>query len=136
MKANKLVFCCCLISKDDMTGQVERKKIDEIGDNHVMTSADTPLRFDAFEMDDELKIELEEKFAKIMQILGLDLKDDSLKGTPPRVAKMYVKEIFSGLNPASSPKIAVFKNKFKYSEMLVERISHSTAIANITLYQS
>ena len=74
--------------------------IDEIGDNHVMTSVETPLREDAFELDDDLKIELiEEKFRDIMYILGLDLNDDSLKGTPHRVAKMYVKEIFGGLNP-------------------------------------
>jgi GTP cyclohydrolase I len=95
---------------------------DELGDNHVMTSMDTPLRAGAFEMDDDLKIELiEEKFAEIMHILGLDLEDDSLKGTPHRVAKMYVKEIFSGLNPANKPKVALFENKYKYREMLVEK---------------
>jgi GTP cyclohydrolase I len=96
--------------------------IDEIGDNHVMTSAETPLREDAFELDDDLKIELiEEKFRDIMNILGLDLTDDSLKGTPRRVAKMYVKEIFSGLNPQNKPKIALFENKYHYKEMLVEK---------------
>jgi GTP cyclohydrolase I len=74
--------------------------IDEIGDEHVGTSAETPLREDAFDLDDELKIELIQKhFKEIMQILGLDLSDDSLSGTPERVAKMYVKEIFSGLDP-------------------------------------
>src|SRR5687767_4763737 len=78
--------------------------IDEMGDEHIGTSYDTPLREDAFEMDDELKMELIEKhFREIMHILGLDLTDDSLKGTPRRVAKMYIKEIFSGLNPASKP---------------------------------
>jgi GTP cyclohydrolase I len=103
--------------------------IDEIGDNHVMTSIDTPLREDAFKLDDELKIELiEEKFRDIMNILGLDLNDDSLSGTPHRVAKMYVKEIFSGLNPENKPKIALFENKYKYSEMLVEK--------NITFYSN
>ena len=96
--------------------------IDEIGDNHVMTSIETPLREDAFELDDDLKVELiEEKFRDIMTILGLDLNDDSLKGTPHRVAKMYVKEIFSGLNPANQPKIALFENKYQYNEMLVEK---------------
>ena len=86
--------------------------IDEIGDEHVGTSYDTPLREDAFSIDDDLKIQLIEKhFAEIMHILGLDLTDDSLKGTPKRVAKMYVKEIFSGLNPANKPKIALFDNK-------------------------
>jgi len=97
-------------------------EIDELGDNHIMTGIETPLREDAFEMDDQLKIELiEEKFTEIMNILGLDLEDDSLKGTPHRVAKMYVKEIFSGLNPANKPNIALFKNKYKYKEMLVEK---------------
>lgn len=95
---------------------------DEIGEHHVMTSEDTPLRPDAFEIDDDLKIELiEEKFRDIMHILGLDLEDDSLSGTPHRVAKMYVKEIFSGLNPANKPDIKLFENKYKYKEMLVEK---------------
>ena len=96
--------------------------IDEIGDEHLSTSFDTPLREDAFEMDDELKMELIEKhFREIMHIMGLDLTDDSLKGTPRRVAKMYVQEIFSGLNPANKPKVALFDNKYKYNEMLVEK---------------
>lgn len=96
--------------------------IEEIGDNHVATSFDTPLRDDAFELDDELKIELIEKhFQEIMHILGLDLTDDSLQGTPHRVAKMYVKEIFSGLNPANKPKISLFENKYQYNQMLVEK---------------
>lgn len=102
--------------------KIDHDEAETMGDNHVMTSADTPLRADAFVMDDELKIELiEDKFAEIMHILGLDLNDDSLKGTPHRVAKMYVKEIFSGLNPANKPKIALFENKYKYNEMLVEK---------------
>lgn len=96
--------------------------VEIIGDEHVGTSYETPLRPDAFDKDDELKIELIEKhFKEIMQILGLDLKDDSLKGTPHRVAKMYVKEIFSGLNPDNKPKAKLFENKYKYNEMLVEK---------------
>ena len=96
--------------------------IDEVGDEHLSTSYETPLREDAFAMDDELKMELIEKhFREIMHIMGLDLTDDSLKGTPRRVAKMYVQEIFSGLNPANKPKVALFDNKYKYSEMLVEK---------------
>jgi GTP cyclohydrolase I len=96
--------------------------IDEMGDEHIGTSYETPLREDAFEMDDDLKMELIEKhFREIMHILGLDLSDDSLKGTPSRVAKMYIKEIFNGLNPANKPKIALFDNKYKYNEMLVEK---------------
>ncbi|MDX1903288.1 MAG: GTP cyclohydrolase I FolE [Thermonemataceae bacterium] len=96
--------------------------IDELGDNHLGTSMETPLRDDAFEIDDELKIELIEKhFREIMHILGLDLSDDSLSGTPHRVAKMYIKEIFSGLNPANKPKISLFENKYQYNQMLVEK---------------
>ena len=96
--------------------------IDEVGDNHLMTSDDTPLRSDAFELSDEEKIEkIEEHFEKIMHTLGLDLTDDSLSGTPRRVAKMFVKEIFSGLNPKNEPKASAFDNKYKYTEMLVEK---------------
>lgn len=103
---------------------IERLLIDtdEIGDNHISTSIETPLRKDAFDLSDDLKMELiEEHFKEIMSILGLDLTDDSLKGTPKRVAKMYVKEVFSGLNPANKPKIALFENKYQYNEMLVEK---------------
>jgi len=96
--------------------------IDEIGDNHILTSVETPMRNDAFELSDDEKIaEIEKHFKAIMNTLGLDLTDDSLKGTPRRVAKMYVKEIFKGLNPANMPKIALFENKYKYNEMLVEK---------------
>lgn len=95
---------------------------DIIGDNHIATSIDTPLRDDAFVLSDEKKIALiEVKFREIMNTLGLDLTDDSLNGTPHRVAKMFVQEIFNGLNPANKPKISVFDNKFKYGEMLVEK---------------
>ncbi|AFL82865.1 GTP cyclohydrolase I [Belliella baltica DSM 15883] len=98
------------------------RDIDEIGDEHVGTSFETPLREDAFEMDDELKIELIEKhFREIMHVLGLDLTDDSLKGTPRRVAKMYIQEIFSGLDPKNKPDAKLFENKYKYNEMLVEK---------------
>ncbi len=96
--------------------------IDEMGDNHVSTSVDTPMRADAFELSDEEKIKaIEQHFESIMNIMGLDLTDDSLKGTPHRVAKMYIKEIFQGLNPANKPKMALFENKYKYNEMLVEK---------------
>jgi GTP cyclohydrolase I len=95
---------------------------DLIGDNHVATSLETPMHEDAFLLSDEQKILLiEDKFREIMNVLGLDLRDDSLNGTPHRVAKMFVKEIFSGLNPQNMPKISVFDNKFKYGEMLVEK---------------
>ncbi len=102
--------------------ELSETMIDEMGDNHVLTSIDTPMRDDAFVLSDEQKIEaIEQHFESIMNILGLDLTDDSLKGTPHRVAKMYVKEIFQGLNPANMPKMALFENKYKYNEMLVEK---------------
>jgi GTP cyclohydrolase I len=95
---------------------------DEIGENHLFTTIETPLRADAFKIDDDLKIELIEKnFREIMHILGLDLNDESLKDTPGRVARMYVKEVFSGLNPENKPKTTIFNNNFKFKEMLVEK---------------
>ena len=95
---------------------------EEIGDEHLMTSLDTPLRDDAFELSEEEKMaRIEHHFREIMHTLGLDLNDDSLRGTPRRVAKMYVQEIFSGLNPANRPKAALFDNKYRYQEMLVEK---------------
>ena len=105
-----------------MAINIARASFEEIGEEHVGTSLQTPLREDAFKMDDELKVELIEKhFREIMHILGLDLTDDSLKGTPKRVAKMYVQEIFSGLNLANKPKMALFENKYQYNQMLVEK---------------
>lgn len=92
------------------------------GDNHIATSVDTPMRDDAFDISDEEKMAIiEDKFRDIMETMGLDLTDDSLRGTPHRVAKMFIKEIFYGLNPENKPKISVFENKFKYGEMLVEK---------------
>ncbi len=97
-------------------------RIDIIGDDHIGTSVETPLRLDAFEKSDEMKIqEIEAHFGSIMDILGLDLSDDSLSGTPHRFAKMYVKELFYGLNPANKPKISTFENKYGYSKLLVEQ---------------
>ncbi|MDX1828295.1 MAG: GTP cyclohydrolase I FolE [Lutibacter sp.] len=96
--------------------------IDDIGDNHVGSSAKTPLRDDAFVLSDEEKINKIEKSVKdILDTLGMDLTDDSLKGTPKRVAKAYVKEIFGGLNPENKPKLSTFENNYKYGEMLVEK---------------
>jgi GTP cyclohydrolase I len=95
---------------------------DEIGDEHLSTGIETPMRENAFELTDEEKIsKIEDHFKSIMEVLGLDLTDDSLKGTPKRVAKMYIKEIFSGLNPENKPKVALFENKYKYNQMLVEK---------------
>jgi GTP cyclohydrolase I len=95
---------------------------EEMGDEHALTSLETPMRADAFDLSDEEKIEqIQEHFKAIMDIMGLDLTDDSLQGTPYRVAKMYVQEIFSGLNPKNKPKIALFDNKYQYKEMLIEK---------------
>lgn len=95
---------------------------EEIGDEHISTSIDTPMRPDAFVLtDDEKKAKIEFHFRQIMETLGLDLTDDSLRGTPKRVAKMYVDEIFSGLNPKNEPSIALFENKYQYNGMLVEK---------------
>jgi GTP cyclohydrolase I len=103
--------------------------IEEIGDQHVGTSLETPMREDAFALsNEEKKAIISEKFREIMETLGLDLTDDSLNGTPDRVAKMYVEETFSGLDDRNKPKVALFDNKYKYNEMLVEK--------DITLYSS
>lgn len=95
---------------------------EEIGNEHISTGIETPMLKDAFVLSDEEKIKkIEVHFKVIMETLGLDLTDDSLKGTPERVAKMYIKEIFSGLHPANKPKIALFSNKYRYNQMLVEK---------------
>ncbi|MDP3463077.1 MAG: GTP cyclohydrolase I FolE [Bacteroidales bacterium] len=97
-------------------------QVDFLGDEHIATSIETPMREDAFDLTDDKKMEIIEKhFEQIMLTLGLDLNDDSLMGTPHRVAKMYVKEIFQGLNPQNKPKMSVFENKFRYGQMLVEK---------------
>lgn len=94
----------------------------EMGESHASSSAKTPIRKDAFELTNEEKVELIAKnFREIMLTLGLDLEDDSLQGTPLRVAKMYVEEVFAGLNPDNMPKVALFENKYDYQQMLVEK---------------
>lgn len=96
--------------------------LDEIGDDHLYTGIETPMTKDAFKLSDgEKKDKIANLFAQIMDVMGLDLGDDSLKGTPKRVAKMYIDEIFSGLNPENKPKIALFENKYQYNQMLVEK---------------
>ncbi len=105
------------------------KDIEAMGNDHIGSSGDTPLRPDAFELSDIEKIaSIKKDVQNIMHTLGLDLTDDSLKGTPNRVAKMFVQEIFSGLHPDRRPKASTFNNKYKYNEMLVEK--------NITLYST
>ena len=102
---------------------------DEIGNNHIATSAENPVRKDAFELTDEEKIDsIKVDVEKILQTLGMDLTDDSIQGTPKRVAKMFVQELFGGLNPDKKPKDSTFENNYKYGEMLVEK--------NITVYSN
>ena len=104
-------------------------QFDTIGDNHIGTSSETPMRSDAFKLNTDEKIDIiKDDVRHIMETLGLDLSDDSLKGTPNRVAKMFVNEIFGGLDPAKKPKASTFENKYQYGEMLVEK--------NITLYST
>ena len=94
----------------------------EIGDDHLFTGLETPMKKDAFKLSDgEKKKKIAILFEEIMDVMGLDLTDDSLKGTPERVAKMYIDEIFSGLNPVNKPKVALFDNKYQYNQMLVEK---------------
>lgn len=102
---------------------------EDIGDDHLYSGLETPMKADAFKLSDaEKKQRIALLFEEIMDVIGLDLTDDSLKGTPDRVAKMYIDEIFSGLNPANKPKIALFDNKYQYNQMLVEK--------NITFYSN
>ncbi len=105
------------------------ENVEERGDNHAGASRETPLRDNAFDLDDQEKITLIQNDVKrILETLGMDLTDDSLKGTPLRVAKMFVKEIFGGLHPDRKPKASTFENKYQYGEMLVEK--------NITVYST
>ena len=106
-----------------------KRELDSIDRDHLSSSQENPIRDDAFDISDSEKVSLiEEKVRDILETLGMDLTDDSIKGTPLRVAKMYVNEIFGGLNPDKKPIPSTFKNKFKYGEMLVEK--------NITLYST
>jgi len=106
-----------------------RFSYEEVGDDHLCTGLETPMKKDAFALsDEEKKSKIAGLFSEIMDVMGLDLTDDSLQGTPKRVAKMYIDEIFSGLNPANKPKVALFDNKYQYNQMLVEK--------NITFYSN
>ncbi|WP_093669194.1 GTP cyclohydrolase I FolE [Tenacibaculum sp. MAR_2009_124] len=106
----------------ELNNNMNEERIDEIGENHVGTSAETPMRPDAFDISDKEKIErIQESVRDILETLGMDLTDDSLSGTPKRVAKAFVNELFMGLNPANKPKASTFDNKYNYGEMLVEK---------------
>ncbi len=102
--------------------QINKEHIELTGDNHISSNVDTPLLKNAFEKSDEEKIsKIQTHFSNIMEELGLDLSDDSLSGTPYRFAKMYVKELFYGLNPKNRPKLSTFENKYGYNKMLIEQ---------------
>jgi GTP cyclohydrolase I len=106
----------------ELNRTMNEEKIEEMGDNHLATSAENPLRADAFDISDDEKIEkIQESVKDILETLGMDLTDDSLQGTPKRVAKAFVNEIFMGLNPANLPKASTFENNYNYGEMLVEK---------------
>tara|TARA_B100000508_G_C11451576_1_gene274380 strand:- start:457 stop:1215 length:759 start_codon:yes stop_codon:yes gene_type:complete len=127
LKQKSYVYLCILLRKMDLEKQL--KDIEAMGNAHAGSSSDTPLRDDAFELSDMEKIAaIKEDVKHILETLGMDLTDDSLKGTPSRVAKMFVQEIFAGLHPDRKPKASTFENKYKYGEMLVEK--------NITLYST
>lgn len=103
--------------------------IDAFGDSHMGSSSDTPLRSDAFKLSKDEKIDIiKDDVRHILETLGMDLTDDSLSGTPKRVAKMFVNEIFGGLDPSAKPSASTFENKYQYGEMLVEK--------NITVYST
>lgn len=123
MKQNEIVW-------NTPGNKMSLEELEELlGEQHAGTCYDTPLRKDAFDLSDEEKIQvISRHFREIMLTLGLDLQDDSLKGTPKRVAKMFVKEMFGGLNPENKPGLALFDNKYNYNQMLVEK--------NITLYSN
>ena len=118
-----------LVEEQKNNNQLYNLSFNDIGDDHLFTGLETPMKPDAFLISDEEKKEkIAVLFKEIMDVIGLDLTDDSLKGTPKRVAKMYIEEIFSGLNPNNKPKIALFDNKYQYNQMLVEK--------NITFYSN
>lgn len=127
MKQEKIMLSTLLDLEED--NLFEDFTINDIGDNHLYTNLETPLKSNAFAIsDDEKKEKISVLFAEIMDVMGMDLNDDSLKGTPERVAKMYIDEIFSGLNPKNKPKMSLFENKYQYNQMLVEK--------NITFYSN
>jgi GTP cyclohydrolase I len=106
----------------ELSSKMNDERINEIGENHVGTSAKNPIRPDAFDISDEQKIKkIEASVKDILNTLGMDLTDDSLQGTPRRVAKAFVNEIFMGLNPKNKPNPSTFENNYSYGEMLVEK---------------
>lgn len=86
----------------------------------VKMGVETPTVDNGVDRKDKIEI-IEKNFTEIMKAMGLDLSDDSLMDTPKRVAKMYVNEIFWGLDYDAFPKCTTVDNKMKYDEMVVER---------------
>ena len=86
----------------------------------VSVGVETPVIDNGLSRKEKIQ-KIEDNFDEIVATLGLDSKDDSIKDTPKRVAKMYVNEIFWGLDYASFPKITVVENKMQYNEMIVEK---------------
>ena len=118
-----------VLKQKEISEKLNGFSFEEVGDDHLFTGLQTPMKVDAFKISDQEKKEkIASLFKEIMDVMGLDLNDDSLRGTPKRVAKMYIDEIFSGLNPANKPKVALFDNKYQYNQMLVEK--------NITFYSN
>ncbi len=118
-----------VLKEKEISESLHGFSFEEVGDDHLYTGLATPMKKDAFRLSDaEKKAKIAGLFSEIMDVMGLDLTDDSLQGTPKRVAKMYIDEIFSGLNPANKPKVALFDNKYQYNQMLVEK--------NITFYSN
>jgi GTP cyclohydrolase I len=111
-----------MVTTENTLDLILSQKAQIMGDNHSSSGIETPLRPDAFDMNDKEKMEIiAHHFAAIMDTLGMDLTDDSLQDTPKRVAKMFVQEIFQGLNPANKPEISAFENSYDYNRMLVEK---------------
>jgi GTP cyclohydrolase I len=106
----------------ELDSKMNDERIEEIGENHVATSAKNPIRPDAFDLSDKEKIaKIEASVKDILHTLGMDLTDDSIQGTPKRVAKSFINEMFMGLDPKNKPKASTFDNNYNYGEMLVEK---------------
>lgn len=99
-----------------------RKAYMESGDLHNSINPNTPIDVDKVKLPDDEKIEkIEEKIRDILDVLGLDLNDQSIEGTPYRVARMWVKELFFGLKEENKPIVSTFKNDYHYDEMVMAK---------------
>jgi len=92
---------------------------EEIQKHLISLGIETPFKADVYTKEEQMTV-IDDSFKNIMQVMGLDLLDDSLKDTPSRVAKMFSKEIFEGLDYANFPKCTNVDNKFKADEMVIE----------------